>query len=86
MSLSPRTRPAPGMIVAAVLVRFYAYPTLATVPASYDGVTELESSGAQIFNSDPEVLANQAEFRKLSKEHNGLAEHYALIVLLTLGP
>lgn len=47
------------MIVAAVLVRFYAYPTLATVPASYDGVTELESSGAQIFNSDPEVLETE---------------------------
>ena len=47
------------MIVAAVLVRFYAYPTLATVPATYDGVTELESSGAQIFNSDPEVLKTE---------------------------
>lgn len=47
------------MIVAAVLVRFYAYPTLATVPATYDGVTELESSGAQIFNSDPDVLKTE---------------------------
>lgn len=47
------------MIVAAVLVRFYAYPTLATVPATYDGVTELESSGAQIFNSDPDVLETE---------------------------
>lgn len=47
------------MIVAAILVRFYAYPTLATVPANYDGVTELESSGAQIFNSDPNVLKTE---------------------------
>lgn len=47
------------MIVAAVLVRFYAYPTLATVPPTYDGVTELESSGAQIFNSDPDVLETE---------------------------
>ena len=31
------------LIVAAALVRFYAYPSLAEVPADYDGVTELEA-------------------------------------------
>lgn len=45
------------LVVAAVLVRAYAYPTLATVPADYEGITELEASGAQVFNSDPDVLA-----------------------------
>lgn len=40
------------MIVAAGLVRFYAYPTLATVPADYEGVTELEASGAQVLDYD----------------------------------
>lgn len=38
------------MIVAAVLVRVYAYPTLATVPADYKGTTQLESTGAQVLN------------------------------------
>lgn len=47
------------LIVAAVLVRFYAYPTLATVPPDYEGITNLESTGAQVFNSDPEVLATE---------------------------
>lgn len=47
------------MIVAAILVRFYAYPSLATVPVDYEGVTNLESSGAEIFNSDPNVLATE---------------------------
>ncbi|UMG92151.1 porin PorA family protein [Nocardioides sp. TF02-7] len=45
------------LIVAAVLVRFYAYPTLARVPDGYNSETNLEAAGAQIFNSDPEVLA-----------------------------
>jgi hypothetical protein len=45
------------LIVAAALVRFYAYPALATVPADYEGVTKLEAKGARIFNSDPKVLA-----------------------------
>lgn len=36
------------MIVAAVLVRAYAYPTLATVPADYKGTTHLEAKGAQV--------------------------------------
>ncbi|KRB75906.1 hypothetical protein ASE01_12695 [Nocardioides sp. Root190] len=38
------------MIVAAVLVRAYAYPTLATVPASYKGTTMLEATGAEVLN------------------------------------
>jgi hypothetical protein len=45
------------LIVAAGLVRFYAYPTLAKVPAGYHSTTKLEAIGAQIFNSDPDVLA-----------------------------
>ncbi|WP_408899213.1 DUF3068 domain-containing protein [Nocardioides sp. R1-1] len=45
------------LIVAAALVRFYAYPVLATVPPDYEGVTKLEAEDAQVFNSDPQVLA-----------------------------
>ncbi|GAA1543008.1 DUF3068 domain-containing protein [Nocardioides humi] len=45
------------LIVAAALVRFYAYPVLATVPPDYEGVTKLSAEDAEIFNSDPEVLA-----------------------------
>ncbi len=45
------------LIVAAALVRFYAMPTLTTVPSGYNSVTDLEAIGAEIFNSDPEVLA-----------------------------
>jgi len=45
------------LIVAAALVRFYAYPALATVPPDYEGITELEAHDAQVFDSDPEVLA-----------------------------
>lgn len=36
------------MIVAAGLVRFYAYPTLATVPVDYKGTTQLEAEGAEV--------------------------------------
>ncbi|WP_223163701.1 DUF3068 domain-containing protein [Nocardioides humilatus] len=45
------------LVVAAALVRFYAYPALARVPAGYHSETALEATGAVIFNSDPEVLA-----------------------------
>ena len=45
------------LIVAAALVRFYAMPTLTMVPSGYNSVTHLEAIGAEIFNSDPEVLA-----------------------------
>lgn len=54
------------LIVAAGLVRFYAYPVLATVPPDYDGVTLLESTGAEVFNSDPEVLAPQTTDLEIS--------------------
>lgn len=47
------------LIVAAVLVRAYAYPTLARVPANYESTTELEAKGAQVFNSDPKVLKTE---------------------------
>ncbi len=45
------------LIVVAAFVRFYAVPTLTTVPSGYNSVTDLEATGAEIFNSDPEVLA-----------------------------
>lgn len=45
------------LIVAAALVRFYVHPTLATAPADHDSETALEAADAEIFNSDPEVLA-----------------------------
>jgi hypothetical protein len=47
------------LIVGAVIIRVYAYPSLATVPTNYEGTTELESSGAQVFNSDPSVLETE---------------------------
>lgn len=40
------------LIVAAALIRFYAYPTLATVPTNYESTTMLEAQGATIFNAD----------------------------------
>ena len=45
------------LIVAGVLVKVYAVPTLAVVPTNYDSTTYLEAEGATIFNSDPDVLA-----------------------------
>ena len=45
------------LIVAGVLVKVYAVPTLAVVPTNYDSTTYLEAKGATIFNSDPDVLA-----------------------------
>ncbi len=45
------------LIMAGVLVKVYAVPTLAVVPTNYDSTTYLEAKGATIFNSDPEVLA-----------------------------
>lgn len=38
------------LIVAAALARFYAYPALAKVPASYESTTTLEAEGAQVLN------------------------------------
>lgn len=45
------------LIVAGVLVKLYAVPTLAVVPTNYDSITNLEAQDATIFNSDPDVLA-----------------------------
>lgn len=45
------------LLVAAVLVRAYAYPALARVPANYDSMTYLSGSNVTIFDSNPEVLA-----------------------------
>jgi hypothetical protein len=38
------------LIVAAGLVRFYAYPALAKAPESYETTTELSSQGATVLN------------------------------------
>ncbi len=38
------------LIVVGVLVKFYAYPQLAEVPANYDSDTRLEAKDATIFN------------------------------------
>lgn len=45
------------LIVAGVLVKVYAVPTLEVVPTNYDSTTYLEAKDATIFNSDPDVLA-----------------------------
>lgn len=60
------------LIVGAVLVRAYAYPALAKVPTNYEGVTELEAIGAQVFNTNPEVL--RAETTDLSIEARTIAD------------
>ncbi|WP_370247484.1 DUF3068 domain-containing protein [Nocardioides sp.] len=39
------------LVVAAGLVRFYAYPQLARVPASYESTTRLEARGATVFDA-----------------------------------
>jgi hypothetical protein len=57
------------LIVAAGLVRFYAYPALAKVPSSYDTTTELEANDAQVLNFDtykPETHDLAIESRTLS--------------------
>lgn len=54
------------MLVAAALVRFYAYPTLAVVPPDHESVTELESTGAKVFNSDPTVLETETTDLEIS--------------------
>jgi len=45
------------LVVAGVLVKVYAVPTLEVVPSNYDEVTYLEAEDATIFNTDPDVLA-----------------------------
>ncbi|MBS4754393.1 DUF3068 domain-containing protein [Nocardioides sp. zg-ZUI104] len=60
------------LIVAAILVRFYAYPSLAKTPTDYESITKLEALDAQIFNSDPDVLA--AETTDLSIVSRSVAD------------
>ena len=62
------------LIVAAGLARFYAYPALAEVPSGYDGTTELEASGAQIFNSDPAVLASETHDLVITSKTSEVAD------------
>ncbi|MCL2542920.1 MAG: DUF3068 domain-containing protein [Nocardioidaceae bacterium] len=45
------------LVVAAALIRFYAYPSLARVPTNYDETTHLQAKDARIFNTNPKVLA-----------------------------
>ncbi len=62
------------LIVAAVLVRLYAYPTLAKVPEGYNSTTELEAIGAEVFNSDLEVLAPETHDLSItSKTHENVS-------------
>lgn len=44
------------LVVAALLLRFYAYPKLAVAPIDQDSVTELTAENAVLFDSDPAVL------------------------------
>ena len=39
------------LIMAAVLVKFYAHPNLATMPTNYESTTELQAQGATIFDA-----------------------------------
>lgn len=56
------------LLVAAALVRFYAYPAVAKVPSGYSSTTLLEATGAEIFNSDPEVLAAETQDLLITSE------------------
>lgn len=62
------------LIVAAALARFYAYPTLAKVPDGYHSTTYLEATGAQIFNSDPEVLAPETHDLEITSNTREVAD------------
>lgn len=44
------------LVVGALLMRFYAYPTLAVAPVDPDSVTELSAEDVVLFDSNPEVL------------------------------
>lgn len=44
------------LVVGALLMRFYAYPTLAVAPVDPDSVTELSAQDVVLFDSNPEVL------------------------------
>jgi hypothetical protein len=39
------------LLIAAVMVRFYAYPNLAVAPIDQNSITELEAEGATIFDT-----------------------------------
>ena len=39
------------LLVAGLLLRFYAYPKLATAPIDQNSVTRLEATGATLFDS-----------------------------------
>lgn len=45
------------LVLAALLLRFWAYPRLAVSPADQDSVTKAEAIGATIFDTNPDVLA-----------------------------
>lgn len=62
------------MIVAAGLVRFYAYPTLATVPADYKGTTHLEATGAEVLKWD----SIKDPGRAVSETHDLEIESYTI--------
>lgn len=64
------------LIVAAALVRFYAYPTLADVPPDYEGITRLEAKDAQIVDWDSLVEPGPArtETRDLSISSRTIAD------------
>ncbi|MDZ5620570.1 DUF3068 domain-containing protein [Nocardioides bizhenqiangii] len=62
------------LIVAAGLVRFYAYPALAKVPAGYSSTTKLEANDAQVFNSSLDVLAPETHDLSItSKTHENVS-------------
>ncbi|WP_232675884.1 DUF3068 domain-containing protein [Nocardioides sp. R-C-SC26] len=45
------------LIVAAGMIKFYAYPNLAQAPTNYESETNLAGQDVTVFNSDPDVLA-----------------------------
>lgn len=44
------------LLVATVLIKFYAYPKLAVAPADQDSVTRLAAEDAIVFETDPTLL------------------------------
>lgn len=56
------------LVVAAALMRFYMYPSLAQTPEGYNSTTYLEGEGVEIFNSDPEVLAPEVHDLAITSE------------------
>lgn len=44
------------LLLAAALIKFYAYPKLAVAPIDQDSVTNLEASDAVVFDTDPSLL------------------------------